>query len=94
MIEENNYATTKDRTRFSRLYLPGNSPSLMLNAGIHKPDGVILDLEDSVAPNKKFEARFLIRNALRALNFYGAERMVRINQNELGLEDLDYLIPP
>ncbi len=25
--------------------------------------------------------------------FYGAERMVRINQNELGLEDLDYLIP-
>ncbi|MCD4746451.1 MAG: citrate lyase subunit beta [Bacteroidales bacterium] len=93
LIDENKYQTTKDKNRFSRLYLPGNSPSLMINAGIHKPDGIILDLEDSVAPDKKPEARFLIRNALRQLNFYGAERMVRINQIPDGLKDLDYVIP-
>jgi citrate lyase subunit beta/citryl-CoA lyase len=85
--------TTKEQLRFSRLYLPGNTPSMMLNAGIHNPNGLILDLEDAVAPEKKHEARFLVRNALRSLNFYGAERMVRINQGERGLEDLEYVIP-
>jgi citrate lyase subunit beta/citryl-CoA lyase len=93
MLNENHYTTAKDRNRFSRLYLPGNSPSLMINAGIHKPDGIILDLEDAVAPEKKDEARFLVRNALCGIDFYGAERMVRINQGERGLEDLEYLIP-
>jgi citrate lyase subunit beta/citryl-CoA lyase len=93
MLNENHYVTAKDRNRFSRLYLPGNSPSLMINAGIHKPDGIILDLEDAVAPEKKDEARFLVRNALCGIDFYGAERMVRINQGERGLEDLEYIIP-
>ena len=89
---EHVYATARDRNRFSRLYLPGNSPALMINAGIHRPDGIILDLEDAVAPEKKFEARFLVRNALRSIDFYGAEHMVRINQGERGLEDLEYVI--
>ncbi|NQS90779.1 MAG: citrate lyase ACP [Chloroflexi bacterium] len=93
LIPENQYQTEKDRTRRSRLYLPGNSPKLMLNAGIHQPDAVILDLEDSVAPDKKSEARLVVRNALRAVNYYGAERMVRINQLPLGLEDLEYIVP-
>jgi len=65
----------------------------MINAGLHRPDGIILDLEDSVAPSKKIEARFLVRNALRSVDFYGAERMVRINQIPRGLDDLDYVIP-
>ncbi|MCD4695865.1 MAG: HpcH/HpaI aldolase/citrate lyase family protein [Bacteroidales bacterium] len=93
IIPENQNGTAKDMFRFSRLYLPGNSPKLMLNAGIHSPDGLILDLEDAVAPDKKYEARFMVRNALRQLNFYGAERMVRINQVPDGLEDLDYIVP-
>jgi len=93
MIEQNLYESEKERFRFSRLYLPGNSPSMMLNAGIHKPDGVILDLEDSVAPEKKDEARLLVRNALCQVDFYGAERMVRINQLPAGLADLDEIIP-
>jgi len=92
-LEENNYGKYRDSRRFSRLYLPGNSPSLMINAGIHNPDGIILDLEDAVAPSKKYEARFLVRNALRNVDFYGAERMVRINQMPMGIEDLDYIIP-
>ncbi len=93
MSEENSYSTEPDRFRFSRLYLPGNKPGLMINAGLHSADGIILDLEDSVAPEKKDEARILVRNALRQVNFYGAERMVRINQGERGLEDLKYVIP-
>jgi citrate lyase subunit beta / citryl-CoA lyase len=44
MLNENQYVTSKDRNRFSRLYLPGNTPSLMINAGIHRPNGIILDL--------------------------------------------------
>jgi citrate lyase subunit beta / citryl-CoA lyase len=93
VLAENLYQTTRDRNRFSRLYLPGNTPSLMINAGIHKPDGIILDLEDAVAPNKKYEARFVVRNALRNMDFYGAERMVRINQVPAGIQDLEYLVP-
>ncbi|MFQ5463778.1 MAG: aldolase/citrate lyase family protein [Phycisphaerae bacterium] len=81
----------RDRFRRSRLYLPGNEPKFMLNAGLHGPDGVILDLEDSVAPPEKDAARVLVRNALRSVNFYGAERMVRINQGDRGLEDLDFV---
>ncbi|MCG8411827.1 MAG: aldolase/citrate lyase family protein [Bacteroidales bacterium] len=92
-IDENKYSSEKEKFRFSRLYLPGNTPSMMLNAGIHEPNGIILDLEDSVAYNKKNEAQLLVRNALRGINFYGAERMVRINQFPQGLNDLKYLIP-
>ena len=93
VIEENRTAFLKDSFRFSRLYLPGNSPKLMLNAGIHHPNGVILDLEDSVAPSRKFEATLLVRNALRNVNFYGAEKMVRINQIPRVLEDLRHIVP-
>ena len=93
VIEQNRYETGRERFRFSRLYLPGNSPSMMLNAGIHQPDGIILDLEDSVAPDRKAEARLLVRNALCQVDFYGAERMVRINQLPAGLEDLDEVVP-
>ena len=92
-IKENKYTSTADRFRFSRLYLPGNTPGLMINAGLHSAHGIILDLEDSVSPEKKDEARILVRNALRQVNFYGAERMVRINQGERGLADLRYVIP-
>jgi len=92
-LKQNYYQTKKDKNRFSRLYLPGNTPSLMINAGIHRPDGIILDLEDAVAPDKKYEAAFVVRNALRNLDFYGAERMVRINQIPRGLDDLDFIVP-
>lgn len=86
------YGTQRDRFRRSRLYLPGNQPKLMLNAGIHRPDGIILDLEDSVSLEEKSAARLIVRNALRSLDFFGAERMVRINQGERGLEDLEYIV--
>ncbi|MCD6234607.1 MAG: HpcH/HpaI aldolase/citrate lyase family protein [Candidatus Marinimicrobia bacterium] len=83
----------KDCFRRSRLYLPGNSPKLMINAGLYAADGVILDLEDSVAPARKDEARILVRHALHELDFGKAERMVRINPFPAGIQDLEMLIP-
>lgn len=91
--KKNLYKTTKDRLRRSRLYLPGNEPKFYPNAGLHKPDGIILDLEDSVSPTEKEAAQLIVRNALRSIDFYGAERMVRINQLPKGLDDLDFIVP-
>lgn len=91
--KKNLYSTKKDQLRRSRLYLPGNEPKFFVNAGLHSPDGIILDLEDSVAPTEKDAAQLLVRNALRSVDFYNAERMVRINQLPKGLDDLKYIIP-
>ncbi len=85
--------TDRHRLRRTRLYLPGNEPRFFLNAGLHAPDGLILDLEDSVAPAEKDAARILVRNALRAVDFHGAERMVRINAGAMGRDDLREIIP-
>ena len=93
-IHPNNlYSVDKTRPRRSRLYVPGDQAKLIINAGLFKADGVILDLEDAVAPSEKQPARFLVRNALREVDFFQAERMVRINQLPMGLEDLDYIVP-
>ena len=85
--------SAKDRVRRSRLYLPGNEPKYFINAGLHAPDAVILDLEDSVHAAEKDAARLVVRNALRAVDFLAAERMVRINQLPRGLADLEEIIP-
>jgi len=85
--------SARDRIRRSRLYVPGSEPKYFVNAALHGADGVILDLEDSVHPSEKDAARLLARNALRAVDFLQCERMVRINQLPLGLEDLDEIVP-
>ncbi|MGH9536871.1 MAG: aldolase/citrate lyase family protein [Terriglobales bacterium] len=83
----------RDRLRRSRLYIPGSEPKYFINAGLHGADAVILDLEDSVHRAEKDAARILVRNALRAVDFGKCERMVRINQFPLGLEDLVEIVP-
>ena len=84
---------SRDRLRRSRLYLPGSEPKYFINATLHEPDAIILDLEDSVQPAEKDVARILVRNTLRAVDFGKCERMVRINQLPLGLEDLAEIVP-
>ena len=84
---------SRDRLRRSRLYLPGSEPKYFINAALHGPDAIILDLEDSVQPAEKDVARILVRNTLRAVDFGKCERMVRINQLPLGLEDLVEIVP-
>jgi citrate lyase subunit beta/citryl-CoA lyase len=85
--------TPRDRLRRSRLYLPGSEPKYFINAALHGPDAIILDLEDSVHHAEKDATRILVRNTLRAVDFGNCERMVRINQLPLGLQDLTQVIP-
>jgi len=92
VLPRNIYRTGRNSLRRSRLYIPGNNPKLIINAGLYKSDGIILDLEDSVSPEKKQEARILVRNALRNNDLMGAEKMVRINRLPGGIEDLKQII--
>src|SRR6266567_2763724 len=85
--------SARDRLRRSRLYLPGSEPKYFINAALHGPDAIILDLEDSVHHAEKDSARILVRNALRAVDFGSCERMVRINQLPFGFEDLAEIVP-
>eukprot|EP01105_Mastigella_eilhardi_P000399 TRINITY_DN1049_c0_g2_i1.p1 TRINITY_DN1049_c0_g2~~TRINITY_DN1049_c0_g2_i1.p1 ORF type:complete len:944 (+),score=290.27 TRINITY_DN1049_c0_g2_i1:154-2985(+) len=79
--------------RRSQLYVPGRDPYMMSKAGQNGEDGCIYDLEDAVAPLFKASARILVRNALRALDFGAAERLVRINQGAEGVKDLEQILP-
>src|SRR5208337_3839930 len=58
-------------------------------------DGLILDLEDSVAPDAKAEARKLIVAALHAGGFGDREVLVRINalDTRWWREDLEAVVP-
>jgi len=85
-------ASSRERLRRSRLYLPGSEPKYFINAALHEPDAIILDLEDSVHRDEKDAARILVRNTLRAVDFGTCERMVRINQLPLGLQDLAEIV--
>jgi citrate lyase subunit beta/citryl-CoA lyase len=87
------HESARDRLRHSRLYIPGSEPKYFINAALHGADAIILDLEDSVHAGEKDAARLLVRNALRAVDFLQCERMVRINQLPLGLQDLDEIVP-
>ncbi|NIA24607.1 MAG: HpcH/HpaI aldolase/citrate lyase family protein [Gammaproteobacteria bacterium] len=91
--EPDSAPSERRRLRRSRLYLPGNDPKYMVNAGLYGSDALILDLEDSVHPAEKDSARLLVANAVRHLDFAGAEIMVRINQLPVGLDDLEAVIP-
>ncbi len=91
--QPNRPSSGRSRLRRSRLYLPGNDPKYMINAGLYDADAVILDLEDSVHPEQKDAARHLVAGAIRELDFGSAEVMVRINQLPLGLKDLATIVP-
>lgn len=81
--------------RRSMLFIPGNSPGMLLNADIHQADAVILDLEDAVALNQKDAARVLVRRALTGLIYHGVEIIVRINPLGSGYteEDIHAMVP-
>ena len=80
--------------RRSMLFLPGNSPNILLNADFLGADSIILDLEDAVALTEKDSARILVRNAIRSLN-YTREVIVRINpvDSPYWQNDLQQILP-
>ena len=83
----------KDRPRRSRLYAPGNNPRFIEKAAAAGADGIILDLEDSVSPDRKDEARILVAYALKNIDFGNTEVMVRINQGDRAADDLSWIVP-
>ena len=81
--------------RRSMLFLPGNNPNMIINAGCLGADAVIFDLEDAVAPAEKDAARILVRNTLRYSDLSGCEVVVRINSvdTEYWRSDIDFILP-
>ena len=81
--------------RRSLLFLPGNTPNIIVNGDALGADNVILDLEDAVAPDQKDAARILVRNAIRFLGFKGVELTVRINSLDTPYwqDDLREMVP-
>jgi citrate lyase subunit beta/citryl-CoA lyase len=78
------------RPRRSVLYVPGSNARALEKARALPADGLILDLEDAVAPSAKAEARSAVREALEAAGFGPREVTVRVNgaSTPWGAEDL------
>lgn len=79
----------------SMLFIPGNTPSLLINGNRLGADRVIFDLEDAVSPDEKDAARILVRNTLMTLDFTGMQTVVRINSidTDWWQKDLQQIIP-
>jgi citrate lyase subunit beta / citryl-CoA lyase len=67
------------RPRRSVLYMPGSNAKALAKASTLAADALILDLEDSVAPDQKVAARDQVVQAVRAGGFGGREVVIRIN---------------
>jgi citrate lyase subunit beta/citryl-CoA lyase len=82
------------RLRRSMMFVPGNNPGMIKDAGIFGADCIMFDLEDSVAMTEKDTARFLVYNALTTLDYGNIEKVVRINDlsSGLGIEDLEAIV--
>ena len=70
---------TTIRPRRSALYMPAGNARAIEKARTLPADVVILDLEDSVAPDAKSEARAQAADAVRAGGFGAREVVVRVN---------------
>ena len=67
------------RPRRSVLYMPGSNARALEKAKTLAADGVILDLEDSVAPDAKEGARRQVADAVKAGGFGSREVFIRVN---------------
>jgi citrate lyase subunit beta/citryl-CoA lyase len=67
------------RPRRSLLFMPGSNARALEKARILPADGLILDIEDSVAPDAKAKAREQIAQAIAAKGFGKREIWIRTN---------------
>ena len=81
--------------RRSMLFLPGNTPNMIINGDALGADCIILDLEDAVSPDEKDSARLLVRSAMKRMGFSGVEITVRINSidTDYWKDDLEAIVP-
>ena len=79
------------RPRRSVLYMPGSNARAIEKARTLAVDGVILDLEDAVAPDSKVQARRQVVEAVRAGGFGAREVFIRVNgiDSPWHAEDMD-----
>jgi citrate lyase subunit beta/citryl-CoA lyase len=82
------------RPRRSVLYLPASNPRALAKARTVAADAIIVDLEDSVAPDQKPAARAAAVAAIKAGGFGGREVVLRINgpHTPWGTDDLEAAI--
>jgi citrate lyase subunit beta/citryl-CoA lyase len=82
------------KRRRSLHFVPGGNERMIAKALTLPADGLILDLEDAVAPDRKVETRPIVTRWLSELDFGGRERWVRMNPiaTGLGVADLEATI--
>jgi citrate lyase beta subunit len=80
--------------RRSLHFVPGGNEKMMTKALTLAADGLILDLEDAVPPDRKAATRPIVRGWLSELDFGGRERWVRMNPifTDLAVPDLEETI--
>src|SRR5882757_10047509 len=78
------------RPRRSVLYMPGSNQRALEKAKTLAVDGLILDLEDAVAPDQKVLAREYVMTAINSGGYGKRELAVRVNalNTEWGEDDL------
>jgi citrate lyase subunit beta/citryl-CoA lyase len=67
------------RPRRSLLYMPGSNPRALEKSRSLPADGLILDLEDAVAPEAKESARAIVTAALAEGGYSDRELVLRVN---------------
>jgi citrate lyase beta subunit len=77
------------RRRRSLHFVPGGNERMIAKALTLAADGLILDLEDAVPPDRKAATRPIVRGWLETLDFGGRERWIRMNPLSTGLGRAD-----
>ncbi|SCB75300.1 citrate (pro-3S)-lyase subunit beta [Weissella bombi] len=72
-------AQQEERLRRTMMFVPGNNPAMVKDAGIYGADSIMFDLEDAVSMSEKDAARYLVYEALQTVDYGDAELVVRIN---------------
>ena len=76
-------------SRRALLYMPGDDRRKIEKATTLGVDCVCMDMEDGVAVTRKAEARAVIAQAMKDLDFGKSERCIRINSIGSGIEEYD-----
>jgi len=77
------------RRRRSLHFVPGGNEKMIAKALTLEADGLILDLEDAVSPDRKAATRPIVRGWLERLDFGPRERWIRMNPAATGLGRAD-----
>jgi len=83
-----------ERLRRTMMFVPGSNPSMLKEAYIYGADSLMFDLEDAVAITEKDSARFLVYNAIKAIDYGNTEVVVRINglDTAFGRDDIEAVV--